>query len=280
MPPRSGAYAVFGRGVLFLDLKRVRVRRERPTALAWALALCVTMLVVYVLTLNAAKPDVVESVAAAPRVTREIAFEALRGWCVCMARCDSDQAARLAASAYSARGAGGCVAALDGGWAVLGAVYDSERDADRIAGRLLSEAGIPAEAICLEADAVKLRITAPQAQIDAIAGADALLRQQGKRLGEIALQVDRGELRPEAARTLCAVAAEEASDLARSLAAVPGATDNALCAGLIERLNALADMEGALSATSEQGASLSGMIRCAQIESFLGQREMQAGLRD
>lgn len=260
-------------------MNTVRVRRERPTALAWAVALCVTMLVVYVLTLNGAAPDVVESVAAAPRVTREIDFEPLEGWCVCMARCDSDQAARLAASAYSARGAGGCVTPLDGGWAVLGAVYDSERDARRIAERLSEEAGVPAEAICLQAEAVKLRITAPQAQIDAISDADALLRLQGRRLGEIALQLDRGELRPEAARTLCAVAAEEAASASTALAAIPGAPDNALCAGLIERLTALSDMESALSASGEQGASLSGMIRCAQIEGFLGQREMQAGLR-
>ena len=256
----------------------MRVRRERPTALAWALALCVTMLVVYVLTLNAGGPDVVESVAAAPRVTREIQFEALTGWCVCMARCDSDQAARVAASAYSHRGAGGYVAALDGGWAVLGAVYDAERDARRIAERLSGEAGVPAEAILLEAAPVKLRITAPQAQIDAIADADALLRRQGKRLGEIALQLDRGELRPEAARALCAVAAEEAQGAARALSGIPGAADNALCAGLIARLDALADMESTLSDSGEQGATLSGMIRCAQIESFIGHREMQSGL--
>ena len=262
-----------------MDLKRVRVRRERPTALAWAVALCVTMLVVYVLTLNGGRPDVVESVAAAPRVTRELRFEALTGWCVCMARCDSDQAARLAASAYSGRGAGGCVTPLDGGWAVLGAVYDAERDAARITDRLLREAGVPAEAICLKAEAVKLRVTAPQAQIDAIADADALLRQQAKRLGEIALQLDRGELRPEAARTLCAVAADEAKGAATALAAIPGAPDSALCAGLIERLTALSDMQSALSASGEQGASLSGMIRCAQIESFLGQVEMQEKLR-
>ena len=258
----------------------MRVRRERPTALAWELALCVTMMVGYVLTLNAGKPDVVESMAAAPRVTREIQFEALTGWCVCMARCDSDQAARLAASAYSHRGAGGYVTPLDGGWAVLGAVYDSERDAARIAQRLSEEAGVPAEAILLEAAPVKLRITAPQAQIDAIAEADALLRQQGGRLGEIALQLDRGELHPEAARTLCAVAAEEARGAAQALSAIPGAADNALCAGLIARLAALADMESTLSESLEQGASLSGMIRCAQIESFIGHREMQNALRE
>lgn len=261
-----------------MDLKRVRVRRERPTALAWALALCVTMLVVYVLTLNAGRPDVVESMAPAPRVTREIAFEGLKGWCVQMAACDSDQAARLAASAYSGRGAGGYVTRLEGEWAVLGAVYESEQDAARIARRLSQDEGIPSRVVCLEAEPVKLRITAPEAQIDAIAGADALLRRETRRLGEIALQLDRGELRPEAARTLCGVSAEEAATAARALSAIPGAAENALCAGLIGRLETLSDMEKALSGSGEQGASLSGMVRCAQIENFVGQRGMQEGL--
>ena len=280
MPPRRATYPLpsVGGGA-FLDLKRVRVRRERPTALAWALALCVTMLVVYVLTLNAGRPDVVESMAPAPRVTREIAFEGLKGWCVQMAACDSDQAARLAASAYSGRGAGGYVTRLEGEWAVLGAVYASEQDAARIARRLSQDEGIPSRVVCLEAEPVKLRITAPEAQIDAIAGADALLRRETRRLGEIALQLDRGELRPEAARTLCGVSAEEAAMAARALSAIPGAAENALCAGLIGRLETLSDMEKALSGSGEQGASLSGMVRCAQIENFVGQRGMQEGLR-
>ena len=280
MLPRRATYPLpsVGGGA-FLDLKRVRVRRERPTALAWALALCVTMLVVYVLTLNAGRPDVVESMAPAPRVTREIAFEGLKGWCVQMAACDSDQAARLAASAYSGRGAGGYVTRLEGEWAVLGAVYESEQDAARIARRLSQDEGIPSRVVCLEAEPVKLRITAPEAQIDAIAGADALLRlDEPINAKRAALQLERGELRPEAARTLCGVSAEEAAMAARALSAIPGAAENALCAGLIGRLETLSDMEKALSGSGEQGASLSGMVRCAQIENFVGQRGMQEGL--
>ena len=35
----------------------------------------------------------------------------------------------------------------------------------------------------------------------------------------------------------------------------------------------------ALSGSGEQGASLSGMVRCAQIENFVGQQGFQEGLR-
>lgn len=262
-----------------MELRRVRVRRERPSAVAWAVALCVTMLAVYVVTLNAGGPDVVESVAAAPRVTRELEFEALRGWCVCMARCDTDQAARLAASAYGSRGAGGYVAQLDGAWLALGAAYESEKDAARIAARLKNEAGVAAETLRLEAPRVTLRVTAPQAQIDAIADADARLRRQTWRLGELALQLDRGELRPDAARALFAVSSQEAAGAAQTLADIPGARDNALCAGLIERLEMLSGMLRTLSDSKAQGATLSGMVRCAQLENFVGQWRLQSGLK-
>lgn len=259
-------------------MARVRVRRERPTAVAMAVALCVTMLVVYVLTLNLDGPDVVESMAAAPRVTRQIEFEPVEGWCVCMDACDSAQEARLRASAWVSRGAAGYVTELEGRWLVLGAVYDSEREADRVARRLSDDEDIPASVLSLCAEGLTLRVTAPEAQINAIAGADSLLRKQTAQLGDIALQLDRGEIGADAARTLCALAASEAGEASTALSAIPGAAENGLCAALIERLDALTGMLETLATASAAGAALSGMLRCAQTDNFVGQWAMQEGL--
>ena len=261
-------------------MARVRVRRERPTAVAVAIALCITMLVVYVLTLNLKEADVVQSVAAAPRVTRQIEFEGLEGWCVAMARCESQQEARLRASAWTGRGAAGYVTELENGWAVLGAVYDTQKEADRIVRRMNGDEGIPAEAVHLAADGLTLRVTAPEPQIEAIAAADELLRSQARQLGEVALQLDRGEINADAARTLCALAASEAGEAGKGLAAIPGAGENALCAGLIERMNTLAQLQETVAdSTSSGGAALSGMLRCAQMEAFMGQLRMQEALK-
>ena len=258
-----------------MSVTRVRVRRERPTALALAVALCVTMLVVYVLTLNVGGPDVVESMAAAPRVTREICFEALDGWCVTMGERDTQEEARLLAAGYVSRGAAGYVAELDGKWTVLGALYDGERDARRIAERLREDEGLPAQAVRLGAPELTLRITAPESQIDAVAGADALLRRQTAQLGQMALQLDREEIRAESARALCALAATEAAEAGAALRAVPGAEDNALCKALIDRLSALSELQKAAADSASAGsATLSGMLRCAQLETFLGQRAL------
>lgn len=260
-------------------MMRVRVRRDRPTGLAWAVALAVTMLVVYLATLHAAGPDVVESVSAAPRVTREIEFAPLRGWCVSMARCATPEEARLAASGYTARGAAGSAARLDGEWHVLGALYENEKDARRVAERLKKDEGIEARAVRLEAGGLRLRITAPQTQIEALAAADRLLREQASQLGQVALQLDRGEIRPDGARTLCAMAATEAGETAKALSAIPGAAESRLCAALEEQARALSNRMDAVARSAEkEPAALSGMLRCAQIETFLAQRELLEGL--
>ena len=128
----------------------------------------------------------------------------------------------------------------------------------------------------LEAKGLTLRVTAPAAQIEAVAGSDALLRSQVGQLGEVADQLDRGQITPDAARALCALAATEASKQADSLAAMdsrlsrtdqpgsggwrgcghpprhrpstprPRAGDNELCAALIAQLRALARMQATL----------------------------------
>ena len=258
-----------------MALTRVRVRRARPSALAWAVALAVTALAVYLLTLPRAEES--DSLFASARVTRRLELPSMEVWCVSLARRDTPEAARICASGLAARGAAACVAELEDAWQVLGACYDSRREAVRTASRLRDEAGLDAAAVCLSAGAASLRLTAPEAQLDAVEAGLALLREQHARLGELALRVDRGEAAPEAARTLCAVAAGEAAEAARALERFAG--DDRVCPGLTALLAARASM---LEAVSRSGglpaATLSGLIRCAQIEVLAEQAAWQASL--
>ena len=85
--------------------------------------------------------------------------------------------------------------------------------------------------------------------------------------------------RPAVLCALFAVAAQEVAQAGQALSSIPGAAENDLCAGLIARLDALGDMLGTLTAsTGAKGASLSGMVRCAQIQNFVGQWEMMKEL--
>lgn len=253
---------------------RVYVRRERPTVLAVSIALAVTMLVVYVLTLDAIGPDVVESVSAAPRVTREIEFAELRGYCVSLGRWDSEDQARAEAARFTDQGAAGRVLQIGGQWHILGTMYDSRKQASRVAETLSGD--IPAEVVELSSDAVRMRITAPDRQIDLIVASDALLRDQSAQLCAIARQLDRAEIQSEAALTLCALSASESDALCEKLSCIPGVEENALCASLIGALSRASDRLQAVRTGS--GGALAGLIRLAGIETFLDLMELQESL--
>ena len=275
LPPPE--YTVSTTGGAGMKETRVWVRRERPTALAWSIALAVTMLAVYTLTWTAARPRAAQ-VSAAPRVTREVALEELEGWCVTLGAFEDAARARVEAAGCAGRGAAGCVVEAEGAWHVLGAMYDSEREARRMADRLREKDGLQAEVLPLRAEALRLRVTAPEPQIEQIEAADALLAEQTVRLADMALQLDRGQLQPDAARTLCALTATEAQAAAEKLSLFPGAADDPLCAGLTRRLTALAAQLNAVAQTRQTApAALSGMIRLAGIDDFIGLAELRKG---
>lgn len=254
---------------------RVYVRRERPTVLAVSIALAVTMLVVYVLTLDALGPDVVESVSAAPRVTREIEFAELRAYCVSLGRWDSEDQARIEAARFAGQGAASRVLQTSGQWHILGTMYDSRKQASRIAETLSGD--FAAEVIELSSDAVRMRITAPDRQIDLIVAADALLRDQSAQLCAIARQLDRAEIQAEAALTLCGLSASEADTLREKLSCIPGVEDNALCAALIGALDRASDRLQGVHA-GNGSVAMTGLIRLAGIETFLDLMELQESL--
>lgn len=260
-------------------MRTIRVRRERPTAVSWAIALAITMLIVYLLTLDVGRNVVVESVSAAPRITREVSVDKQEMYIISMCKCNSAAEARMQAAGFTARGAAGYAYEADDGWHVLGAAYDREKDAKRIAQRLKDDEGIEATVLTIGADSVAMRITAPETQIEAIINADQIMRDQTFQLGDMALQLDRGEIKPDAVRTLCALAATEAGDAAKTIQGIPGAAENGLCAALIDRLNHLKSLLDAIIKRNDTSTTdLSGMLRCAQIDNFIGHCGLQAGL--
>ena len=258
--------------------KRVRVRRERPTALAWSIALATTMLAVYMLTLTPTQSPS-EAVSAATRVTREVTLAPTEGWCVTLGAWPTQDQARIEASGFVDRGAAGTVIEAGGAWHVLGALYDSEKAADSMAKKLQAEGISEAGLLRLYAGEVRLRITAPEAQIALIESADAFLRDRPGQLNLLAGQLDRGEAEARAVRALCALDSREAGELSARLKACGGVEDNALCEGLAQALDALAQQLDALTgAPVEVTPALSGLLRRVGIEAFLAVRSVRTAL--
>lgn len=246
--------------------QRVRVRRERPSALSWAIALAVTMLAVYLVTLSAPWNAQVEEVSAGARVTQELEFQSVTVHFADLG-CHADGSrARVDAAVYAQRGAAGAVYQDDAGFHVLGAGYALEADAKRIAETLGRQEGIETSVLTLSAPTLSLRVTAPEEDVETIAEADRVLRAQMNQLNALALQVDRGEVSAASARTLAKVAASEVRDVRKRMEKIEGGAEHPVCAALTEMLRGL---ENNLSGVSGEGAELSGQLRCCHADCAL-----------
>ena len=246
--------------------QRIRVRRERPSALSWAIALAVTMLAVYVVTLGIPdQSEAKEAASVAERITSEVVLEGMSVHFAALGSYPDAAEARVAAAAYAQRGAAGLVCRDGDVWRVLSAGYALAADAERIAGQLSQRENVETTALHFSAEAVTLRITAPESDIRAIESADRALREHLNQAASLALQVDRGELTPLSARTLASVSEAELRTALTALESIGGAKENPVCAGLIRLLTrmCIAFDEASGKASS---AVLSGRLRLCYAE--------------
>lgn len=255
---------------------RVRVRRETPSALAWSIALAVTMLAVYALTWQAAGTRVTAQVSASPRVTRKLELSGMEGWCVTLGAWPDAGRARVEAAAGTGRGSAGRVFEAEGVWQVLGAMYPTRQQASSVAATLREGGQEAAGVLALTVPPVTLRITAPEAQIALIDASDRMLLEQAQQLGNMATRLDRGELQPEAVQTLCALASTEARQLAEQLSRSGGAGAGDLCGMQSAALSALSARLDDAAASAPLGATaLSGQLRLAGIDTCIHLSQMR-----
>ena len=258
---------------------RVKVRHRRPGAVSWAIALAVTMLMVYLITLDVGQKEetAVASMPAGERVTKEVAFAPLEVHCVQFGSFEDDSNARIEAARYVGRGAAGYVYADGENFRVLGAGYSQKSDAERVAKRIAEEEDIDCVVFSRAAEEVKMRITAGEKQIEAILAADEALRTQVEQFGELAFKIDRGELTGEAVRTIIAVQASQVRDVRDALRAIPG--ENPVFTGLTGQVELLsATLELLSYKNPETDLSLSGKIKYNYISARLGYIDFLRGL--
>lgn len=250
-------------------LERVRVRRDRPSVLTWALALAVTMLAVYLVTLSVPDGEPVKTASSGVRVTREIDLQGETVHFADLGAYPDEWLARVAAAEYAGRGAAAVIYRGADGFHVLGAGYALEADARRIAQRLSEQEGVEAQVLSLSAPVRSLRVTAPEEDVEAIAEADGVLRAQLNQMNALALQVDRGEVSVSSARTLAKVAAAEVREARKRLEEIDGGPQQPVCAGMIAQLERL---EGNLKAAYGQkltAAEISGRLRCCYADGII-----------
>ena len=250
-----------------IEMQKVRVRRDRPNGITWAFALAVTMLFVYLATLAIPEKDA-EPVGA--QITRAIQLEPVSAAFVSLGAYPDALNARVAAAEFMQRGAAGFVLMHEGKYHVLGAAYQDLASAKFQADALSTREKLPAAAFTIGEDGAKIRVTAPEFAVNAIADAESTLRIQLGQLGAIADRLDRNQITAPQARTLAAVAH---SELHRAETALESTAGNALCQTLCANLIAIEFSLQSIQSL-ETAAEISGRLRFSQIQGLLGEIEL------
>lgn len=222
--------------------RRVRVRRERPGGVVWAVAMMLVSLAVYLLTAAPSVksalsgeivPDTPEVTGApAERVTRELNWEAPDGYLIQFGAYEYLDNARIEAARYVKRGAAGYVH-HEGVYRVMGAMYFTEEEANRVKEKLYEQENLNCMVYPVVSDPVTLRVTATEAQIDALNAAERAVLEGVEALGAMGFQLDGGAITAESAVAEIAAILGRVKSAEEALKARAGATPNAVAAGLI-----------------------------------------------
>lgn len=223
--------------------RRVRVRRERPGVVVWAVAMMLVSLALYLLTVapsvksalsgEVLKDSVKATEAPQERVTRELNWEAPMGYLIQFGAYEDSDNARIEAARYVKRGAAGYVL-NDGIYRVMGAMYFSEDEANRVKDKLYEQEDLSCMVYPIESDPVTLRVTATEAQIDALNGAEQAVLNGAEELGNMAFQLDGGVISASDALTEISAISARVKKAQDTLITQAGATPNDVAAGLIE----------------------------------------------
>lgn len=258
--------------------RRVRVRKARPGALPWALALVAAVLAVSLAVLPGREPEVrTELASGRVAVVGEVTLEGVEIYLIALCGYDSEGDARIAAAPLAQRGAAGCLRRDGDGWQVLLAGYATREEAAEETARLKEEA-VEATVVVLRTAPVHLRITGREANTRALQEALEWLERYPEQAAVMAAQLDRGELSDASARILAAAARTEALTHARYLNA-EGLTQNPVCAALAAQLERLAEGLRTVESAMETGAALSGRLRACHVESVLARVDFMEQLR-
>ncbi len=222
----------------------VRVRRKHARSMRLAMLFLAFSIAVYLLSwalrgpASAPATEPVStpsaSLSPAPRVTEDIRLEPLSCYLVVLLSAESPEAARVEAARYVRRGAAGYVLPRDNQYLVIGAAYEAEAEAQKIAQRLGEQEKLTARVLPMASRPVALRVTATQAQLSALVQAEKTFRAIGTQLGEIAYALDAGTLTQDGALDSLSHAKVEAELAYRTLDRAAGSEQNPVVQGMLE----------------------------------------------
>ncbi len=235
-----------------MKLQTVRVRRSRPSALSLALALMLTMLFVYLISLAPDSQEVQDIASAHTQGSGEVRMEGLEAAFLCEGRYADQLEARLAATRCVQNGGAGMILADGDTYAVVRAAVTPE-DA-------------PEDALKLSEDGLTLRLQGAAEEIAAVSDAVGFLRAQATETGSLANALESGDTDTASLAALMEIYLTQGGRAQEALAQM-----EAPCP-IVQRLNAA--VRGALlrleDATANPDAARLRMVHAAACGEWIG----------
>lgn len=180
----------------------VRVRRKHARSMQLALLFFMLSLAIYLFSWATRAPITQTEPVSAPgatlaptgRVQQQMQFEKLSCYLVELGRYDTPEQARIEAARYVRRGAAGYVRQDGEAYQVIGALYETQEQAEKIAARLTESEELTCRVIELTSQPIALRVTATQTQIDALSRTERCLREISQQMVQLGYQLDAGSL--------------------------------------------------------------------------------------
>jgi len=186
------------------EIKKVRIRRERASFPAAALAFLLFSIVLFLAAESVKEESAVSKIMpAGRREVREIEIPDIRLFLVALSD-DETENACLASARYMPRGAAGYLFRKDGKMHSIGNMYFSKEEAEKMA-KHISSAGITASVIPLIQKGVTLRVTAQEESAAALDFCVNAFHEFEKSLAKYSGQLDSGMISLKEARVLLSV---------------------------------------------------------------------------
>ena len=161
-----------------MKLKTVRVRRSNPSALALALAVMLTMLCVYLISLSALPEKKTSTASGQAQSTAEIRMEGLESGFLLYARSGNHLEARVLAAKCADNGGAGLILSDGGDYCIISEAVSHENTGTND--------------LRLSADGLTLKLQGASNEITAISDAAIFLRNLATETGGLAASVEDG----------------------------------------------------------------------------------------
>ena len=215
-------------------VKTIQIQRSRPSALAAALALLLTILFVYAVARPALPRPSSDAASAEAGVSTGLRMEGLEVHFLCHSRCEDPLQARIHAAQCVEAGGAGMILPDGKGYAVIREV--------------VKEAG--EGVLSRSAGGLTLKVQGSAKELAAIADAVAFLRAQATETGSLAAALESGETDASSVRALLGVYRTQGSRAAEALEELPQQ-------GVVTAL--LNAVRGELSRLNDDAATPSGL---------------------